>query len=88
MCHVVTCGEQGPNLGADESEIVLLAYVIIDISLNKVSTHDVHKQLLKVASSPQKPLVHSTECTFIACDAQPLKHISFTLEPGLLVQSK
>ncbi|XP_047119808.1 RNA-binding protein fusilli isoform X2 [Schistocerca piceifrons] len=36
LLYVATAGQQGPALGADEEEVVLLAYVMIDLSLNKV----------------------------------------------------
>jgi epithelial splicing regulatory protein 1/2 len=36
VLYVATAGQQGPGLGADEEEIVLLAYIIIDMGQNKV----------------------------------------------------
>ncbi|GLH04139.1 RNA-binding protein fusilli [Gryllus bimaculatus] len=36
VLYVATAGQQGPNLGADEEEIVLLIYVMIDMTQNKV----------------------------------------------------
>lgn len=49
MCvlYVATAGLQGPLMGSDEQEIVLLIYVIIDHVQNKVST----KTLLLFLSS-------------------------------------
>lgn len=35
--YVATAGLQGNSLGSDEEEVVLLIYVIIDMSVNKVS---------------------------------------------------
>lgn len=35
--HLATAGQQGPNLGSDEEEIVALMYVIIDRNQKKVS---------------------------------------------------
>lgn len=35
--YVATAGLQGASLGSDEEEIVLLIYVIIDMTQNKVS---------------------------------------------------
>ncbi|XP_067005775.1 RNA-binding protein fusilli isoform X2 [Anabrus simplex] len=36
VLYVATAGQQGPGLGADEEEIVLLIYVMIDMVQNKV----------------------------------------------------
>jgi epithelial splicing regulatory protein 1/2 len=36
VLYVATAGQQGPGLGADEEEIVLLVYIIIDMGQNKV----------------------------------------------------
>jgi epithelial splicing regulatory protein 1/2 len=36
VLYVATAGQQGSGLGADEEEIVLLAYIIIDMGQNKV----------------------------------------------------
>ena len=33
----VSAGQNGPNLGADEEEIVLIVYLILDVENNKVS---------------------------------------------------
>jgi hypothetical protein len=33
----VTAGQQGPSLGSDEEEIVLLVFVLVDPDCNKVS---------------------------------------------------
>lgn len=38
VVYVATAGLQGPLMGSDEQEIVLLIYVIIDAVQNKVST--------------------------------------------------
>ena len=39
MCvlYVATAGLQGNALGSDEQEVVLLVYVIVEVSANKVS---------------------------------------------------
>jgi epithelial splicing regulatory protein 1/2 len=39
VLYVATAGQQGPGLGADEEEIVLLVYIIIDMGQNKVKQH-------------------------------------------------
>jgi epithelial splicing regulatory protein 1/2 len=36
VLYVATAGQQGPVLGADEEEIVLLVYIIVDMGQNKV----------------------------------------------------
>lgn len=36
VLYVATAGQQGPGLGADEEEIVLLVYIVIDMGQNKV----------------------------------------------------
>ena len=36
LFHSVSCGQNGPNLGADEQDIVLIVYLILDITNNKV----------------------------------------------------
>ncbi|XP_021916116.1 RNA-binding protein fusilli isoform X3 [Zootermopsis nevadensis] len=36
VLYVATAGQQGPGLGADEEEIVLLVYILIDMGQNKV----------------------------------------------------
>ena len=35
--HAVTAGQDGPLLGSDEEEIVLLIYLVLDVVNNKVS---------------------------------------------------
>lgn len=49
VLYVATAGQQGPGLGADEEEIVLLVYILIDMGQNKVmcflasdATHNPH----------------------------------------------
>lgn len=37
VLYVATAGLQGPLMGSDEQEIVLLIYVIVDVIQNKVS---------------------------------------------------
>ena len=37
VLYLTTAGQQGPALGADEEEIVLLVYVVIDMGQNKVN---------------------------------------------------
>ena len=39
--YVATCGQNGPALGSDEKEIILLVYVVIDAATNTVSA-EVH----------------------------------------------
>lgn len=39
LLFVATAGQQGVALGADEEEIVLLVYVVLDLANNKVSQH-------------------------------------------------
>ena len=34
--YAVSSGQNGPNLGADEEEIVLLLYLVLDADKNKV----------------------------------------------------
>lgn len=36
VLYVATAGLQGPQMGSDEQEIVLLIYVIVDVLQNKV----------------------------------------------------
>lgn len=36
ILYVATAGLQGPLMGSDEQEIVLLIYVIVDVIQNKV----------------------------------------------------
>lgn len=40
ILYVATAGLQGPLMGSDEQEIVLLIYVIVDVIQNKVSRID------------------------------------------------
>jgi len=39
VLYVATAGQQGPGLGADEEEIVLMVYIVIDMPQNKVREH-------------------------------------------------
>ena len=34
--HAVTAGQDGPLLGSDEEEVVLLIYLVLDVVNNKV----------------------------------------------------
>jgi len=36
VCHTVTAGQDGPLLGSDEEEVVLLIYLVLDVVNNKV----------------------------------------------------
>jgi hypothetical protein len=38
--HAVSSGLNGPLLGTDEQEIVLLVYLVLDVINNKVRTHE------------------------------------------------
>lgn len=38
VLYVATAGLQGPLMGSDEQEIVLLIYVIVDVLQNKVGS--------------------------------------------------
>nr|CAD7430137.1 unnamed protein product [Timema monikensis] len=38
VLYVSTAGQQGPGLGTDEEEIVLLVYVVIDMGQNKIGS--------------------------------------------------
>lgn len=51
--YVATAGLQGASLGSDEEEIVLLIYVIIDMTQNKVSRFGFHI----VTLSRRRPLL-------------------------------
>lgn len=35
--YVATCGQNGPGLGSDEKEIILLVYVILEAATGQVS---------------------------------------------------
>ena len=37
IAHAVTAGQDGPLLGSDEEEVVLLIYLVLDVVNNKVS---------------------------------------------------
>jgi hypothetical protein len=34
--HAVSAGQNGPNLGCDEEDIVLIVYLVLDVAENKV----------------------------------------------------
>ena len=34
--HAVSAGQNGPNLGCDEEEIVMIVYLVLDVAQNKV----------------------------------------------------
>ena len=36
--HAVSAGQNGPNLGCDEEDIVMIVYLVLDVSQNKVRT--------------------------------------------------
>lgn len=36
--YIATCGQNGPGLGSDEKEIILLVYVLLEVSTGQVST--------------------------------------------------
>lgn len=46
VVYVATAGLQGPLMGSDEQEIVLLIYVIIDTVQKKVSSNILQKKKL------------------------------------------
>ena len=35
--HAISAGQNGPNLGCDEEEIVMILYLILNVAENKVS---------------------------------------------------
>lgn len=35
--YIATCGQNGPGLGSDEKEIILLVYVLLEVSTGQVS---------------------------------------------------
>lgn len=37
LFHAVSAGQNGPDLGSDEEQIVVLLYAIVDVKANKVS---------------------------------------------------
>lgn len=41
VLYVATAGLQGPLMGSDEQEIVLLIYVIVDVIQNKVRFNNI-----------------------------------------------
>nr|CAD7444177.1 unnamed protein product [Timema bartmani] len=45
VLYVSTAGQQGPGLGTDEEEIVLLVYVVIDMGQNKRSERNLPAEL-------------------------------------------
>ncbi|KAH1001153.1 hypothetical protein HUJ04_013400 [Dendroctonus ponderosae] len=47
VLYVATGGLQGPLMGSDEQEIVLLIYVIINVSENKLQTETPHPDHMK-----------------------------------------
>ncbi len=36
LFHTVSCGQNGPGLGSDEQDIVLIVYLVVDLQGNKV----------------------------------------------------
>ena len=36
--HAISAGQNGPNLGCDEEEIVMILYLVVNVAENKVST--------------------------------------------------
>ena len=36
--HAISAGQNGPNLGCDEEEIVMILYLVLNVAENKVST--------------------------------------------------
>lgn len=61
VVYVATAGLQGPLMGSDEQEIVLLIYVIIDAVQNKVST-EIKRKCTTVA--------WNNKCTYINFENQ------------------
>lgn len=35
--YIATCGQNGPGLGSDEKEIILLVYVLLEVATGQVS---------------------------------------------------
>ena len=35
--HAISAGQNGPNLGCDEEEIVMILYLVLNVAENKVS---------------------------------------------------
>jgi len=35
--YIATCGQNGPGLGSDEKEIILLVYVLLEVTTGQVS---------------------------------------------------
>ena len=36
--HAISAGQNGPNLGCDEEEIVMILYLVLDVAENKVKS--------------------------------------------------
>lgn len=66
VLHVATAGLQGPALGSDEEEIILLIYVIVDVHHNKVNIFTLLSNFTKfyyvliatVPEIPEKRILH------------------------------
>lgn len=67
ILYVTTAGLQGPLMGSDEQEIVLLIYVIVDVIQNKVRNMDFTKIL------PQNLLKFAKESRNNFCKRKSLK---------------
>ena len=37
LFHTVSCGQNGPGLGSDEQDIVLIVYLVVDLQGKKVN---------------------------------------------------
>ena len=40
--HAISAGQNGPNLGCDEEEIVMILYLVLNVAENKVSFIQFH----------------------------------------------
>lgn len=49
VVYVATAGLQGPLMGSDEQEIVLLIYVIIDAVQQKVSSEIMYRNVIQIS---------------------------------------
>lgn len=49
VVYVATAGLQGPLMGSDEQEIVLLIYVIIDAVQQKVSSEIMFRNVIRIS---------------------------------------
>lgn len=50
--YIATCGQNGPGLGSDEKEIILLVYVLLEVSTGQVSRSSGLKRTQGIAQAP------------------------------------